>query len=1133
MAIFTGNASSNTLIGGAGDDSISGLGGYDSLSGAAGNDFISGGDGNDTLEGGEGNDTLAGDAGNDSLTGGTGADSFVLGEGYDTIGDFDINADRIDVSGYGISDYATLQRLLGYDNAGNVTLSFWAAGSQRSTTFTGLWTTDFDPARVTLNTATTADALTGTNYGEVLISGLGNDTVVGGDGNDFIFGEGGNDLLYGGSGTPTGEIYGGNDTLVGGAGNDKLWGGGNDDVLEGGDGADTLEGGRGDDSLLGGTGADVFVLNAEGASENDRIGDFSSVEGDKLDLRNLGISDADTLQRLISNSESATSFSYRTGSGYTHTITFDGVAIAGIAPANLILSTTVSNDNVLGSSYADDLFGGLGNDTMAGTDGNDQLFGEGGNDVLYGGSASPLSEAYGGYDALFGGAGNDQLYGGGGNDTLDGGAGLDTLDGGIGDDTLGGGGGADVFVFRVSDNSSDTVLDFSQADGDRIDVSALGVGDFASLQRLMSTTYYNYGSTLVVAANGNTGYLTLNGVSFGQLTAADFIFSTDTVAGSLIGSSYGDALFGAGGNDTITGADGDDRLFGEAGNDVLYGGSGSPTGETYGGNDLLSGGAGNDQLFGGGYNDTLEGGAGNDTLDGGKHNDTLTGGSGADRFIVRNEGVTETNLVTDFSVADGDRLDVTALGISDFETVQRLFASSATGTTFTVRADGYTNTFQLRGLSASDLTAASFVFSTASTANAVTGGSGYDDLFGGRGNDTITGGDGYDRLFGESGNDVLYGGTASHVADRYDGYDFLSGGAGNDQLYGGGGYDTLDGGSGDDTLQGDDGYDTLIGGDGIDLASYAGEATGVRVNLLAGNVGRTGNNYAEDRLVGIEGAIGTDQADRFTGDAGDNLFFGGAGNDVLVGGAGNDVLNGGSGDDSLSGGAGLDVASYTLASGAISINLSTGIVSGADGEDALLSIEGVSGSGFADRITGSSAANLLMGNNGNDTISAGAGADTLVGGAGNDSLTGGSGADVFVFDSATGSDRVTDFSSGGDKLSFDASVWGLGDGDALLEGAVAIAGPGGFARGAELVIVTDGFSGSITSAASAAAAIGSATSAYAVGDDRLFVVNNGTQSAVWEFHADNANAAVEAGELSLVTLVVNTATTVVGDYQFV
>ncbi|WP_156479995.1 VCBS domain-containing protein, partial [Ferrimonas marina] len=75
--------------------------------------------------------------------------------------------------------------------------------------------------------------------------------------------------------------------------------------------------------------------------------------------------------------------------------------------------------------------------------------------------------------------GDDILYGGAGDDILYGQEGDDLLVGGLGSDLLSGGSGADTFAWRDgdADGSLDTVVDFSRADGDRLDLSDLLVGE--------------------------------------------------------------------------------------------------------------------------------------------------------------------------------------------------------------------------------------------------------------------------------------------------------------------------------------------------------------------------------------------------------------------------------------------------------------------------------------------------------------------------------------------------------------------------------------------------------------------------------------------------------------------------------
>lgn len=95
-----------------------------------------------------------------------------------------------------------------------------------------------------------------------------------------------------------------------------------------------------------------------------------------------------------------------------------------------------------------------------GTEGDDRLDGGPGPDDIQG---------RGGNDTIQGFGGNDMLRGGRGNDSLDGGEGDDWISGGRGDDVLKGGPGADVF--NTFDGAGlDDVLDFSIADGDRVEL---------------------------------------------------------------------------------------------------------------------------------------------------------------------------------------------------------------------------------------------------------------------------------------------------------------------------------------------------------------------------------------------------------------------------------------------------------------------------------------------------------------------------------------------------------------------------------------------------------------------------------------------------------------------------------------
>jgi Ca2+-binding RTX toxin-like protein len=131
-----------------------------------------------------------------------------------------------------------------------------------------------------------------------------------------------------------------------------------------------------------------------------------------------------------------------------------------------------------------------------------------------------------GANTLDGAAGNDTLLGHGGNDRLIGGAGSDMLTGGA---------GADRFIFASAadaplSGSRDTIADFSRAEGDRIDLSAIdangsdaGSGAF----KLVSAFDGSHGA-LVVAAQG-TQWLVQGDIDGNRV--ADFaIFVTSTSA---------------------------------------------------------------------------------------------------------------------------------------------------------------------------------------------------------------------------------------------------------------------------------------------------------------------------------------------------------------------------------------------------------------------------------------------------------------------------------------------------------------------------------------------------------------------------------------------------------------------------
>ena len=117
----------------------------------------------------------------------------------------------------------------------------------------------------------------------------------------------------------------------------------------------------------------------------------------------------------------------------------------------------------------------------------------------------------------------------------------------------------------------------------------------------------------------------------------------------------------------------------------------------------------------------------------------------------------------------------------------------------------------------------------------------------------------------------------------------LSGLGGNDYLKGLGGKDNLSGGASSDLLDGGTANDTLNGGSGTDFALFGG-STAVVVDLsLANDTAKRGSET--DKLISIEGAIGSSAGDTFKGDANANWFQGGLGKDTATGGGGRDLYD--------------------------------------------------------------------------------------------------------------------------------------------------------------------------------------------------------------------------------------------------
>ncbi len=208
----------------------------------------------------------------------------------------------------------------------------------------------------------------------------------------------------------------------------------------------------------------------------------------------------------------------------------DGDSLHGDG-GNDVLYGNLGGDAVYGNEGTDTLYGGQDDDTLLGGDDWDALYGNRGDDALYGNEGLDTVSGGAGSDTVYGGKdgdvaygnlGEDAISGNLGDDTLYGGQGGDTLHGGAGDDQLIGGLGADRYVFTGTDGA-DTILGFSSADGDVLEIAAdiNGTGIASPSDLLSRLTDNGSGNTLLDLGSGNT--VTLLGISAGALSAGDFL----------------------------------------------------------------------------------------------------------------------------------------------------------------------------------------------------------------------------------------------------------------------------------------------------------------------------------------------------------------------------------------------------------------------------------------------------------------------------------------------------------------------------------------------------------------------------------------------------------------------------------
>lgn len=317
------------------------------------------------------------------------------------------------------------------------------------------------------NVTSSADTITGSLSDDYISADAGNDLIQGFGGDDLLFGEFGNDTLEGGIG---------NDSLYGGLGHDMILGGHGDDYIEGIFGDNTLNGGAGDDTIIGNAG------NSHSLADD---GDNRFIAGSGSDFVFLGTGanfvsggDGNDVVSTSSNlAEWGAGFVAFNVSLYSQTGVIHQISINGLSQHSDVIHGGHGYD-ILNLSdghdafFLDNHFSSFhslidrgGDSGVARISGIEEILGGRGNDLI-----DLTSERYlleGENIEIYGGNGNDTIWGSAADETIFGGEGNDHIFGGLGVDQLTGGAGSDVFQFSIFD-SQDSILDFSQDEGDRI-----------------------------------------------------------------------------------------------------------------------------------------------------------------------------------------------------------------------------------------------------------------------------------------------------------------------------------------------------------------------------------------------------------------------------------------------------------------------------------------------------------------------------------------------------------------------------------------------------------------------------------------------------------------------------------------
>ncbi|MEG4051183.1 cadherin-like domain-containing protein, partial [Microcoleus sp. S36a_B3] len=916
-----GGAGNDVCDGGDGDDSVMGGDGGDTLMGGAGNDACDGGDGDDSVMGGDGGDTLMGGAGNDVCDGGDGDDSVVAGTGDDTLmggagNDTLMTGDGNDMADGGDGDDSVVGGGNGNDtlmgNNGNDTI---VGGTGNHTCIGGAGNDVFVMSNTTSpGSSVITDYTDGSDrfllFGDLIFSSLsfvqvGINTEIRGS-NSFVLA-----LLLNVSATilDASDFLGANGTPVAPTPtptptriptlpvvNAPPRSEANKSLTVGSDGnqititSDFL---KFVDSETNASGTVFKVTQLPDATTGQLF--FKGVAVTQV---GLSFTQADISLGLLTFQAAigfvgAASFGFEVSDGknvlanqtFSLKVEQNVFNFAGNTAPQVIVGSATLNNNIQGSDGSDDITSGSGNDKIIGGQGKDKIKGGDGDNDIDGGDDDDDIEVGKGKNKIKGGLGKDKIKGGDGDNDIDGGdddddievgkgknkikGGLgndkikggdddDEIDGGVGTNTLTGGAGKDRFIYLVSRQEIQTVVeadlitDFNVND-DVLELSTAAFGNLSvsSLTRLAITANSAVGS--IGSANlldfsadiSVTSIATLQArfaALGGNTDAPVFCQFTDATTGrSVLVFSVG-ARFEIVTSFSLTfSLQVSNFVFSGPSLNVPVGTAGADNVNfgTYPAAVNFDGLGGDDNIVGSNFNDTIKGGDGNDTITGGLGLDVLSGGSGADLFVyaTTKEG--------------GDKITDFTFGVDKFQ-----FAASEFGNLTTTNFDGVTgSTPDITGKELVIFTGGSYASLEAAQASAI-------------GSSTSAG---FFAFTNASNETVLY---------------FDSNG-------------TVTGGS---TLIANLGTATgsLGSADFLFTGSISNSPTGTTTNSgSVADLTAAGNTFpvAFNNFGSGAGGYNFSTPVLFTGDASANSVTGTEFADIITGGGGADILTGGSGAD--------------------------------------------------------------------------------------------------------------------------------------------------------------------------------------------------------------------------------------------